>query len=86
MTPEEWGDAVAQGEFDHDISDIIEEREELTEERILEMLDNRQFKELKEELENNMYPVDLAEILEGFEQNTTHFTMDISITYRKQNE
>ena len=68
MTPEEWGDAVAQGEFDHDISDIIEEREELTEERILEMLDNRQFKELKEELENNMYPVDLAEILEGFEQ------------------
>lgn len=67
MTPEEWGDAVAQGEFDHDISEIIEEREELTEERILEMLDNRQFKELKEELENNMYPVDLAEILEGFE-------------------
>lgn len=39
MTPEEWGDAVAQGEFDHDISDIIEEREELTEERILEMLE-----------------------------------------------
>ena len=32
------------------------------------MLDNRQFKELKEELENNMYPVDLAEILEEFEQ------------------
>ena len=68
MTSEEWGDAVAQGEFDHDISESIEEREELTEERILEMLDNRQFKELKEELENNMYPVDLAEILEEFEQ------------------
>ena len=68
MTSEEWGDAVAQGEFDHDISEGIEEREELTEERILEMLDNRQFKELKEELENNMYPVDLAEILEEFEQ------------------
>ena len=67
MTPEEWGDAVAQGEFDHDISEIIEEREELTEERILEMLDNRQFKELKEEL-GNMYPVDIAETLEDFEQ------------------
>ena len=57
MTPEEWGDAVAQGEFDHDMGEVIEEREELTEDRILEMLDNRQFKELKEELENNMYPV-----------------------------
>ena len=31
-------------------------REELTEERILDMLENRQYKELKEELENNMYP------------------------------
>ena len=39
-------------------------REELTEERILDMLENRQYKELKEELENNMYPVDLADILE----------------------
>ena len=38
-----------------------EEREELTEERILQMLDERKFKELKEELENNMYPVDLAD-------------------------
>ncbi|WP_235396549.1 magnesium transporter [Faecalicatena contorta] len=36
----------------------------MTIERIQEMLDNRQFKELKEELENNMYPVDLADILE----------------------
>lgn len=65
VTAEEWGDAVAQSEFDHDYK---EEREELTEERILEMLEKRQFKELKEELENNMYPVDLAEILEEFGQ------------------
>ncbi len=65
VTAEEWGDAVAQSEFDHDYK---EEREELTEERILDMLEKRQFKELKEELENNMYPVDLAEILEEFEQ------------------
>ena len=43
-------------------------REELTEERILSMLENRQYKELKEELENNMYPVDLADILEEFDQ------------------
>lgn len=43
-------------------------REELTEERILDMLENRQYKELKEELENNMYPVDLADILEEFDQ------------------
>ena len=33
-------------------------REELTEERILDMLENRQYKELKEELENNMYPAE----------------------------
>ena len=38
-------------------------REKLTEERILEMLERKQYKELKEELENNMYPVDLADIL-----------------------
>ena len=43
-------------------------REELTEERILDMLEKRQYKELKEELENNMYPVDLADILEEFDQ------------------
>lgn len=48
--------------------DYLEEREELTEERILGMLERRQYKELKEELENNMYPVDLAEILEEFDQ------------------
>lgn len=65
VTAEEWGDAVAQSEFDYDYT---EGREELTEERILEMLEKRQFKELKDELENNMYPVDLAEILEEFEQ------------------
>ncbi len=45
-----------------------EKKEELTDERILQMLEERQYKELKEELENHMYPVDLAEILEGFEQ------------------
>ncbi|MCF2554954.1 magnesium transporter [Faecalicatena contorta] len=68
VSPEEWGHAVAQSEFDYDDSDeqeeVVLEREELTIERIQEMLDNRQFKELKEELENNMYPVDLADILE----------------------
>lgn len=45
-----------------------EEREELTKERILEMLEERRFKELKEELENNMYPVDLADLMEDFNQ------------------
>lgn len=44
------------------------EYEELTEERILEMLEERRFKELKEELENNMYPVDLADLMEDFNQ------------------
>ncbi len=47
---------------------VEEQKEELTEERILEMLEERRYKELKEELENNMYPVDLADILEEFEQ------------------
>lgn len=47
---------------------VEEQKEELTEERILEMLEGRQYKELKEELENNMYPVDLADILEEFGQ------------------
>ncbi|MDY5985704.1 MAG: magnesium transporter [Lachnoclostridium sp.] len=46
----------------------MEEREELTEERILEMLEARQYKDLKEELENNMYPVDLADLMENFNQ------------------
>ena len=68
VSPEEWGHAIAQSEFDYDDPDekeeVVLEREELTIERIQEMLDNRQFKELKEELENNMYPVDLADILE----------------------
>lgn len=67
VTPEDWGDAVASSEFDHDIPDL-EEREALTIERIEEMLDNRKFKELKEELENNMYPVDLADILEEVDE------------------
>ena len=47
---------------------VEEQKEELTEGRILEMLEGRRYKELKEELENNMYPVDLADILEEFEQ------------------
>ena len=53
--------------LDDDI-DYVEDREELTEERIKEMLDAREYKELKEELETNMYPVDLAEILEKQKQ------------------
>ena len=60
LNAEDWGHAVATSEFDHDIP---EEREELTIERIEEMINEHQFKELKEELKNNMYPVDLAEIL-----------------------
>ena len=61
VSVKEWGGVTAQGGTDHDYA---EEREELTIERIQEMLEKRQFKELKEELENNMYPVDLADILE----------------------
>ncbi len=61
VTAEEWGQAVASSEFDYDCAD---EREELTIERIQRMLELRQFKELKDELEHNMYPVDLADILE----------------------
>lgn len=45
-----------------------DDRRRLTEDVILEMLDHKQYKELKEELENNMYPVDLADILEEFDQ------------------
>ena len=60
LNAEDWGHAVATSEFDHDVP---EEREELTIERIEEMINEHQFKELKEELKNNMYPVDLAEIL-----------------------
>lgn len=61
VTAEEWGQAVAYSEFDYDYPD---EREELTIERIQRMLELRKFKELKDELENNMYPVDLADMLE----------------------
>ena len=67
MTDEEWGHAVAQSEFDYDDpaeEEFPVEREELTLERIQDMLSNRHFKELKEELEKNIYPVDLADILE----------------------
>ena len=35
-------------------------------EKILEMLENREFKEIKDELEN-MHPVDVAEMLEEFD-------------------
>lgn len=45
-----------------------DDRRRLTEDVILDMLDHKQYKELKEELENNMYPVDLADILEVFDQ------------------
>ena len=58
---------TVDGQKDDDI-DYVEDREELTEERIKDMLDAREYKELKEELETNMYPVDLAEILEEFDQ------------------
>ena len=46
----------------------MEEEQMLTKEQILDMLDAGQYKELKEQLESNMYPVDLAEILEDFDQ------------------
>ncbi len=65
VTAEELGQAVASSEFDYD---YVEEREELTIERIQKMLEFRQFKELKDELENNMYPVDLADILEEVDE------------------
>ena len=65
VTAEEWGQAVATSEFDYDYPD---EREELTIERIQMMLELRQFKELKDELEHNMYPVDLADILEEVDE------------------
>lgn len=45
-----------------------DDRRRLTEDVILDMLDHKQYKELKEELENNMYPVDLTDILEEFDQ------------------
>ena len=40
---------TADGQKDDDI-DYVEDREELTEERIKDMLDAREYKELKEEL------------------------------------
>ena len=72
MTAEEWGQVVAQSEFDYDDEKEEEnypaEREELTLGRIQDMLEKRQFRQLKEELENNMYPVDLADILEEVDE------------------
>lgn len=65
ISAEEWGQAVASSEFDYDSMD---EREELTIGRIQKMLEQRQFKELKDELENHMYPVDLADILEEVDE------------------
>ena len=47
----------------------MEEEQMLTKEQILDMLDAGQYKELKEQLESNMYPVDLAEILEDLKKN-----------------
>ena len=60
--------SMEDGQREEDDIDYVEDREELTEERIKDMLDAREYKELKEELETNMYPVDLAEILEEFDQ------------------
>ena len=60
--------SLEDGQREEDDIDYVEDREELTEERIKDMLDAREYKELKEELETNMYPVDLAEILEEFDQ------------------
>lgn len=53
--------SLEDGQREEDDIDYVEDREELTEERIKDMLDAREYKELKEELETNMYPVDLAE-------------------------
>ena len=60
--------SMEDGQREEDDIDYVEDREELTEERIKDMLDAREYKELKEELETNMYPVDLAEILEKQKQ------------------
>lgn len=68
----EWKEHDPESDFavkeQDEAADYMEEREELTEERILEMLEARQYKDLKEELENNMYPVDLADLMENFNQ------------------
>ena len=39
----------------------------MTEEQMLELLEERKYKELKTELEN-LYPVDIAQILEEFNE------------------
>lgn len=61
-------DKEVKDEFLSEENYNLEDREELTEERILELLEARQYKELKEELEDNMHPVDLAEIMQEFNQ------------------
>lgn len=48
--------SLEDGQREEDDIDYVEDREELTEERIKDMLDAREYKELKEELETNMYP------------------------------
>lgn len=61
-------DKEVKDEFLSEENYNLEDREELTEERILELLEARKYKELKEELEDNMHPVDLAEIMQEFNQ------------------
>ena len=67
---EEKRTEIPQTQEEQDIQDWEnpDDRRRLTEDVILDMLDRKQYKELKEELENNMYPVDLADILEEFDQ------------------
>ena len=61
-------------------------REELTEERILDMLENRQYKELKEELENNMYPaITIRRVWRIFWKNLTRSIWSwCSVCWRKK--
>ena len=47
-----------------------DDRRRLTEDVILDMLDHKQYKELKEELENNMYPVDLLTFWKNLTRST----------------
>ena len=46
---------LEDGQREEDDIDYVEDREELTEERIKDMLDAREYKELKEELETNRF-------------------------------
>ena len=47
---------------------------------IEEMINEHQFKELKEELKNNMYPVDLAEILREVDEKRSAFQEQCTAT------